>query len=95
LLAADLFREEYPRLLAQVRGAIGRRDGEALARAAHALKGVVLYFGADAAYGAARRLEDAGRTGTWADVPLFLGETEAELDQVAAALAAVAGEPKV
>jgi signal transduction histidine kinase/DNA-binding response OmpR family regulator/HPt (histidine-containing phosphotransfer) domain-containing protein len=95
LFAADLFQEEYPRLLAQIRGAIHRRDGESLARVAHALKGVVLYFGADGAYGAARRLEDAGRAAAWTDVPALLGETEAELDQVAAALAALAGEAKI
>jgi CheY-like chemotaxis protein len=95
LLAAELFGDEHTRILAQMHSAIGRREGEALARAAHALKGVVLYFGADAAYEAARRLEAAGRAAAWDEIPALLSELEAQLDQIVAALAALSRGEKV
>src|SRR5207248_10364829 len=45
----DLFLEDAPRLLAEIRDAISRKDAKALERAAHALKGSIANFGAVAA----------------------------------------------
>jgi HPt (histidine-containing phosphotransfer) domain-containing protein len=56
-----LFRGRAPALLANVRDAVARRDADALARAAHACKGVVATFSATAA-DAARTLERLGRS---------------------------------
>ncbi len=57
-----LFGEGAPRLSAALRDALGRRDAAALARAAHALKGMLGHFGESPALGLARQLEDRGRT---------------------------------
>ena len=59
----QLFCAETPELLAAMRAAITRGDSQALQRAAHALKGTVRSFGAQAAGDAALRLEVMGRSG--------------------------------
>ena len=56
----QLFCAETPELLAAMRAAIARGDSQALQRAAHALKGTVRSFGAQAAGDAALRLEVMG-----------------------------------
>jgi CheY-like chemotaxis protein/HPt (histidine-containing phosphotransfer) domain-containing protein len=59
-LLSDLVRVflgEWPRLRGEVRQALERRDGRALARAAHTLKGSVGNFAARRAWEAAGRLE--------------------------------------
>jgi two-component system, sensor histidine kinase and response regulator len=58
-----LLREEAPRLLAEVRQAALAGDGDQLFRAAHALKGAVSHFDADALTATASRLEGLGRAG--------------------------------
>mgnify|MGYP001224698022 CR=1 FL=1 len=50
-------------MLSAIREAIAQGDDEALARAAHRLKGSVGNFGARRAVEAALRLEDMGREG--------------------------------
>lgn len=59
---AQLFLEEYPALVDEVRAAVAAGDADALQRAAHSLKGSVSNFGADAAYDAAFALEMTGRS---------------------------------
>jgi CheY-like chemotaxis protein len=87
-----LFLETAPRLLAEVKTALGRGDGTALERAAHALKGAVANFGARAAMEAAQRMEQragqkdaAGARAAWA--PL-----EKEMARLRKALARLAEE---
>jgi PAS domain S-box-containing protein len=63
---ANLFFEDTPRLLAEVRNAIQRGDGKALERSAHTLKGSVGNFGARTAFEAAFSLEQMGRNGDFA-----------------------------
>lgn len=58
---AQLFLEEYPVLVSQIRAAVAAGDADGLQRAAHSLKGSVSNFGADAAYHAAFALELIGR----------------------------------
>src|SRR5207253_6414121 len=70
----QLFRKRSPALLAGVRDAVANGDAAAVARAAHACKGVVATFSAAAA-GVARALEHMGRTGELAGA----GERLAEL----------------
>jgi two-component system sensor histidine kinase/response regulator len=55
-----LFRADYPGTIKRIETALRRRDGEQLRMAAHALKGSVSTFGAQAVRDAAQRLERMG-----------------------------------
>jgi CheY-like chemotaxis protein/HPt (histidine-containing phosphotransfer) domain-containing protein len=57
------FRNDCPRMMAQIRSALGSRDSKALAEAAHGLKGSVGNFGSSAALETARKMETAAREG--------------------------------
>ncbi len=65
---ADLFLEEYPKVLDELRTAIARGDAKDLERTAHGLKGSVSNFGARTAVEAARTLESMGRAQQLAEV---------------------------
>jgi signal transduction histidine kinase/CheY-like chemotaxis protein len=56
-----LFVDDAPRHLERIRQAIDARDGDALLRAAHGLKGAAANFDADGVVSAARTLEEIGR----------------------------------
>jgi HPt (histidine-containing phosphotransfer) domain-containing protein len=58
---ADLFLEEYPRLLAELRLGLERRDALQVERSAHSIKGSVANFGAKRAVDAAYQIEQLGR----------------------------------
>ncbi len=58
-----LFVDDAPRHLQKIREALDMRDGEALRRAAHGLKGAAANFDAEGVVNAARALEEIGRTG--------------------------------
>ena len=60
---AELFLEEYPPLMTQIRSAIGNGNSQELERSAHSLKGSVANFGSDVAWQAALNLEAMGRSG--------------------------------
>ena len=60
---SQLFVDEVPRHLAQIRSALDARDACALRRAAHGLKGAAANFDAAAVVDAARTLEEMGRSG--------------------------------
>jgi PAS domain S-box-containing protein len=59
----QMFQEEGPKLLAQLRLAVDRRDAAEVRRLAHTLKGSLTQFGAQPASAAARHLEMLGRDG--------------------------------
>ncbi len=63
----ELFLDECPKRMVEIREGITRRDGAALERAAHNLKGAAAVFSAAAATREAERLETLGRDGSWAD----------------------------
>jgi two-component system, sensor histidine kinase and response regulator len=77
-----LFLGECPRRMAEIREAIGRRDGPGLERAAHALKGSVGNFGAQRAYDAAGRLEQAAHELDWDRVEQESTALEAAIGQL-------------
>ena len=83
----QLFCAETPELLAAIRAAITRSDIQALQRAAHALKGTVRSFGAQAAGDAALRLEMMGRDGDLTDAALACAVLEQEVANLERALA--------
>jgi two-component system sensor histidine kinase/response regulator len=58
---AGLFLEDYPKVMADLREAVAKSDAKAVERTAHALKGSVANFGAQAAVDAALSLETMGR----------------------------------
>lgn len=87
---AKLFLDNTPKLLEQIRQAVADRDALALSRSAHALKGSVGNFGADAAFQAAFRLEEMGRSGELAgadEAYAALAEVMQGVTQVLATLA--------
>jgi HPt (histidine-containing phosphotransfer) domain-containing protein len=55
----DAARDEVPRLLAECRQGLARRDGDVLRRAAHTLKSTLGYFGATELERQAEQLEAA------------------------------------
>jgi len=62
-----LFLDDCPRLIDEIRDAIGSGDSASLGRAAHTLKGTSGHFSASEVTAAASRLEAAGRLGTHAE----------------------------
>jgi two-component system, sensor histidine kinase and response regulator len=65
---AELFLDEYPRVLDELRDAIARGNAKDVERTAHGLKGSVSNFGARTAVEAARVLESMGRAQQLAEV---------------------------
>jgi HPt (histidine-containing phosphotransfer) domain-containing protein len=86
---AQLFLEEYPRLLAELRAAHESGDADLVERTAHGLKGSIANFGAQQAVEAALRIEQLGRRGELGPVAellytldLVLLALHGELDQL-------------
>jgi len=79
---ALIFIEQCPGALAEIRAAAEAADAEALERTAHALKGSVANFGAEAARAAAYAIEEMGRSGNLEGVDQAL----TDLDQALAIL---------
>jgi CheY-like chemotaxis protein len=63
----ELFLDECPKGMAEIRRGITERDAEAVERAAHNLKGAAAVFSAEPACRAAERLEAIGRDQNWAE----------------------------
>lgn len=82
-----IFQEEAEAQLAHARDALARRDADALARAAHTLKGAAGQFGAASAYDTAARLEALARKGDLAAAGQAVTDLETEVGCLRAALA--------
>lgn len=83
---ASLFLEDCPKLLADIRTAVSSEDARGLEHAAHALKGSVANFGAEAARQAAFRLEALGRAGDLRPAPEAYSTLEQEIGRFTQAL---------
>jgi two-component system sensor histidine kinase/response regulator len=79
---AQVFLNDCPRLLGELREAVARGDAPALRRAAHTLKGAALNFGDGATADTALRLETMGRTGDLAGAEPARAELERRLDRL-------------
>jgi len=86
---AQLFLEEYPRLMAELHAAHEKGDAAQVERTAHGLKGSVANFGAKQAVDAAYAIEQLGRggrlepvTGLLRTLDLALLSLHAELAQL-------------
>ncbi len=83
----QLFLEDYPGRLANMREALRRDDRDALQRAAHSIKGSVGNFNAEAAVAAALRLELMSPAGDAAHLGEACAALEREVARLATALA--------
>jgi signal transduction histidine kinase/CheY-like chemotaxis protein len=86
---AGLFLDHVPQGRTRLREALARGDAAAAAESAHWLKGAVGNFPAPAATEAAARVEKLARAGDLEAAALACATLDAELDRLAAALAAV------
>ena len=76
---ADLFCEEAPVLLEQIRNSIASSDAGSLERSAHALKGAVGNFGVGRAWECALKLEVMGRDGEMSYAQSVFEQLRAEI----------------
>jgi signal transduction histidine kinase/DNA-binding NarL/FixJ family response regulator len=76
---ARIFLEDTPKRMSAIRKAIKHQDGEALARAAHALRGSIGMLGAMEIADEARQIETMGRSGNAAGAGKTLASFEAKL----------------
>ncbi len=81
-----LFLADYPRRLAEIQQAISRSDGEAVARAAHTLKGSSGNFAARNAFAAAESMETVGKSGDLSSARQTFLALESELALLGAKL---------
>jgi PAS domain S-box-containing protein len=85
----DLFLEECPRLLDQIRAAVEKKDARAAERAAHKLRGSTGNLAANLASEAAFKLERLAQAGDWVHAESGLRELERQLVCLKPALRAV------
>ena len=85
----DLFLEDAPVMLSEVREAVASGDAPALARSAHALKGAVAHMEARQALVSAGNLEQIGQSGRLEDAQAPLAELERGIDRLQGALESV------
>ena len=88
----QIFREDYPRMLAVLRAAIAVEDPAAINSAAHALKGSVSNFYAPAAGAAALQLEIMGGEGEIAGADAVCDRLDMEITRLWPALSTVMDE---
>jgi HPt (histidine-containing phosphotransfer) domain-containing protein len=87
---AGLFLEDYPRMFADIQGAVARQDADALNRAAHALKGSLGYLGAQQTEALASQLEMMGRSGELENAGALTAELASHLEKLRPILADLA-----
>lgn len=83
---AEMFFEECPRLIQQIREHIASENGAELRRVAHTLKGSAHVFGAEGAAAAAFRLEEMGQAGVFAGAVEALALLEVQVGRLVPAL---------
>ena len=88
----DLFLEESPRLVEEIRGALDRKDAKAVGRGAHSLKGCTSNLAAKVASESALKLERLAHAGELARAESVLSELESQLVRLKPALLSVRAE---
>jgi two-component system, sensor histidine kinase and response regulator len=83
----EVFCQDYPARVEELRGAIVHGAAELMARAAHSLKGALSIFGRTVAYDLAYELETLGRAGHLVGAPAVLQMLEQELVRISTVLA--------
>jgi two-component system, sensor histidine kinase and response regulator len=82
----QVFDEDSPGLLKAVREGVANRDGPAIERAAHSLKGLVSNFGAHPVVRAAAHMEEAGKAEQWDRAESVLDRLESTIARLNTAL---------
>ena len=90
---AKIFLEDTPKRRSAIRKAIAAQDGEALAGAAHALRGSVAMLGASDIAEDARTIEAMGRSGRIAEANRILAPFESKLSGFQRLIAGIAAGP--
>ncbi|HVL66555.1 MAG TPA: ATP-binding protein [Vicinamibacterales bacterium] len=85
----EIFLEQSPRLMTEIREAIDASDAQALRRAAHALKGTISNFPSGPARGIAAQMEAIGYDGDLAAAREALPTLEHEVDRLKVLLPAL------
>ena len=88
----QMFLEECPSLIANLRTAVLQRDAKSLELAGHTLRGLVANFGAASVCELAFKLELMGKEGNLAESEAVTTALEAELQRVIAAVTTLLGE---
>ena len=88
---ADIFLEDYPKVLEEIQAALACGDARRLEQSAHTLKGSAGNFGAKAVVETASRLEQLGRTGR-VDGAAFEAPGSREMNDLGQALLALRAE---
>jgi CheY-like chemotaxis protein len=83
---ADVFVQDAPAMLARLRDAARARQTEALAAAAHAIKGATGLFSQGPAYQSARRLEAQAKAGDLTTMDAACADIEADVARLVAEL---------
>ena len=83
---AELFLNECPKLLSEIRAAVADGDAVRMRVAAHTLKGSAAIFDAKRTAAAAHRLELQALAGEFAQADATIAELEAEIQHMAAAM---------
>ena len=86
----DLFLDDRPRIMADLRAAVGQGDAAGVHRAAHTLGGAMGHFGALAAVEAAKGLELMGRAGDLVGAAEAFAALEKEMFRLEPALLGLA-----
>jgi HPt (histidine-containing phosphotransfer) domain-containing protein len=82
----QLLVDEGPALVREIRAAAAAGDAAAVGRSAHALKGMISNFCADAAHGSAAEVERLGKGGDLVGVPAAVDALDGRLAELIAAL---------
>ena len=88
----DLFLEECPHLVEEIKLAVDRKDTKAVQRGAHSLKGCCSNLAAKMASEAALKLERLAQSGELSDAERLLQELEFQLTRLKPALLAARAE---
>jgi len=89
---ATVFLEDYPTTLADIGNSIDRKDADAVAFAAHKIKGGLGTLAARRAWAAAAVIERAGRESRFADARGALDDLRAQIDSVLPVLKTLVSE---
>jgi signal transduction histidine kinase/CheY-like chemotaxis protein len=80
------FLRDTPKRMAEMQKALKQKNGQSLASLAHALKGSVSIFGANAAHSSSEKLQDLGRANDLKDTALVYKQLKEEIAELEANL---------